>query len=71
MALFIKSYLFGIMLKKCGVIMIIYQNTKGGFIDDIRNELILYLYRLPNRGYFLVADGFINVFYIIPTKDES
>jgi len=41
------------------------------FIDDIRNELILYLYRLPNRGYFLVPDGFINVFYIIPTKDES
>jgi len=41
------------------------------FIDDIRNELILYLYRLPNRGYFLVADEFINVFYIIPTKDES
>lgn len=28
------------MLKKCGVIMIIYQNTKGGFIDDIRNDYI-------------------------------
>ena len=38
--LFIKFYLFGIMLKKCGVFMIIYQNTKGGFIDDIRNDYI-------------------------------
>ena len=41
------------------------------FIYDIRNKFILYLYRLSNGGYFLVADEFINVFYIIPTKDES
>jgi hypothetical protein len=41
------------------------------FIYDIRNKFILYLYRLSNGEYFLVADEFINVFYVIPTKDES
>ena len=30
--------------------------------------LILYLYRLSNGEYFLVADEFINVFYVIQSK---
>jgi len=42
------------------------------FIDDIRNELILYLYRLPDRGYFLVADEFINIYYTyIPSATSN
>ena len=38
------------------------------FIYDIRNKFILYLYRLSNGEYFLVADEFINVFYVIQSK---